>query len=102
MLARIPDGRDRPFGTAELVAGAQRGSVRFSQAAGAVSLSGRAIGKACRVARTIADLAGGGRGSPRAEALSTRPGGFGAPGIPRKDDRLIPPHVQKGAVLLFH
>ena len=59
---------------------AQEGS--FTRAAERLSLSGRSIGKVCRVARTIADLAGERRAElpHTAEALQYRLSGFGAPG----------------------
>jgi magnesium chelatase family protein len=70
-------------GTAELLRELTPEAGAFlTRAAERLSLSGRAIGKACRVARTIADLAGDRRaGLPHAaEALQYRLSGFGAPG----------------------
>ncbi|HEX8043261.1 hypothetical protein [Candidatus Deferrimicrobium sp.] len=54
----------------------------LARAAERLSLSGRTVGKACRVARTIADLASERRaGLPHvAEALQYRLSGFGASG----------------------
>ena len=70
-------------GTAELLRELTPEAAAFlTRAAERLSLSGRAIGKACRVARTIADLAAERRaGLPHvAEALQYRLSGFGAPG----------------------
>jgi len=67
-------------GTAELLRELTPEAAAFlTRAAERLSLSGRAIGKACRVARTIADLAGERRaGLPHAaEALQYRLSGFG-------------------------
>jgi len=67
-------------GTAELLRELTPEAVSFlTRAAERLSLSGRAIGKACRVARTIADLEGERRaGLPHAaEALQYRLSGFG-------------------------
>ncbi len=54
----------------------------LTRAAQRLSLSGRSIGKVCRVARTIADLAGERRAElpHTAEALQYRLSGFGTPG----------------------
>ena len=71
------------LGTAELLRELTPEAAAFlTRAAEKLSLSGRAIGKACRVARTIADLAAERRaGIPHvAEALQYRLSGFGAPG----------------------
>ena len=68
-------------GTAELLRELTPEAAAFlTRAAERLSLSGRAIGKACRVARTIADLAAERRaGLPHvAEALQYRLSGFGA------------------------
>jgi magnesium chelatase family protein len=70
-------------GTAELLRELTPEAAAFlTRAAERLSLSGRAIGKACRVARTIADLAAERRaGLPHAaEALQYRLSGFGSPG----------------------
>jgi magnesium chelatase family protein len=70
-------------GTAELLRELTPEAEAFlTRAAERLSLSGRAIGKACRVARTIADLAAERRvGLPNvAEALQYRLSGFGKPG----------------------
>jgi magnesium chelatase family protein len=67
-------------GTAELLRELTPEAAAFlTRAAERLSLSGRAIGKACRVARTIADLAAERRaGLPHAaEALQYRLSGFG-------------------------
>ncbi len=67
-------------GTADLLRELTPEAVAFlTRAAERLSLSGRAIGKACRVARTIADLASERRvGLPHAaEALQYRLSGFG-------------------------
>jgi len=67
-------------GTAEMLRELTPEAAAFlTRAAERLSLSGRAIGKACRVARTIADLAGERRaGLPHAaEALQYRLSGFG-------------------------
>jgi magnesium chelatase family protein len=67
-------------GTAELLRGLTPEAAAFlTRAAERLSLSGRAIGKTCRVARTIADLAAERRaGLPHAaEALQYRLSGFG-------------------------
>jgi len=69
-------------GTSELLRElAPEAAAFLARAAERLSLSGRAIGKACRVARTIADLASERRaGLPHvAEALQYRLSGFGAP-----------------------
>ena len=71
------------FGTAELLRELTPEAGAFlTRAAERLSLSGRAIGKACRVARTIADLAAERwAGLPHAaEALQYRLSGFGATG----------------------
>jgi magnesium chelatase family protein len=68
--------------TAELLRGLTPEAAAFlARAAERLSLSGRAIGKTCRVARTIADLAAERRaGLPHvAEALQYRLSGFGGP-----------------------
>ena len=70
-------------GTAELLRELTPEAAAFlTRAAERLSLSGRAIGKACRVARTIADLAGERRVTlpHAAEALQYRLSGFGAKG----------------------
>lgn len=69
--------------TAELLRElAPEAAVFLTRAAERLSLSGRSIGKVCRVARTIADLAGERRAElpHTAEALQYRLSGFGAPG----------------------
>ena len=69
-----------PSGTAELLRELTPEAAAFlTRAAERLSLSGRAVGKACRVARTIADLAAERRaGLPHAaEALQYRLSGFG-------------------------
>ncbi len=71
-------------GTAELLRELTPEAAAFlTRAAERLSLSGRAIGKACRVARTIADLAAERRaGLPHvAEALQYRLSGFGIGGL---------------------
>jgi len=80
-------------GTADLLAELSPEAVSFlTRAAERLSLSGRAIGKACRVARTIADLGGERRiGLPHvAEALQYRLSGAGIGGL-GKEGAEIPP-----------
>jgi len=83
----IPDERYRSLRYGGPVAGAHAGGGRVPHAAAErLSLSGRSIGKACRVARTISDLAAERRVAlpHAAEALQYRLSGFGTPGSPRK------------------
>ncbi len=68
--------------TAELLGElAPEAAAFLTRAAERLSLSGRSIGKVCRVARTIADLAGERRAElpHTAEALQYRLSGFGSP-----------------------